>query len=217
MTPVSTPSARGAGAATIALGVLMAMAGRASLASPEVLRSMVEPSFKTLACAAVSWLILVAFWAALWMTASKLSGGTRQQLRHVRIEGAALLVLATAALMVPYGAAALGLPKITFSPKEVRIAFLTGASVLHLRALPPAGMRLAMAALAGLGTGLGIAALRWSDGATLPTPAIAEVLPVGIQPARSERLDRAMSVIDALREQTDRARATPRSGSSDAR
>lgn len=74
MTPVSTPSARGAGAAMIALGVLMAMAGRASLASPEVLRSMVEPSFKPLAYAAVSWLIRLAFWAALWMTASKLSG-----------------------------------------------------------------------------------------------------------------------------------------------
>lgn len=54
MTPVSTPSARGAGAAMIALGVLMAMAGRASIASPEVLRSMVEPSFKPLAYAAVS-------------------------------------------------------------------------------------------------------------------------------------------------------------------
>ncbi len=52
MTPVSTPSARGAGAAMIALGVLMAMTGRASLASPEVLRSMVEPSFKPLAYAA---------------------------------------------------------------------------------------------------------------------------------------------------------------------
>jgi hypothetical protein len=216
-TPATATKARGAGAGTIALGVLMAMAGGAALALPDMLRSTDEPSFKPLAYAAFTWLILLALWAAIWMGASKLIGGTSQWPRHVRVAGATLLVLAAAASLVPYGAAALGLPTISLSATTVTLAWLACATALHLRALPLTGRRLAAAVVAVLGTWLGIAALRWSDVDGLPTPPIAEVLPVGVLPERAERPDEAMRAIDALREQADQARAAPLSGASESR
>ncbi|MFN7570983.1 MAG: FHA domain-containing protein [Betaproteobacteria bacterium] len=215
--PATATEARGAGAGKIALGVLMAMAGGAVLALPDMLRGTDEPSFKPLAYAAITWVILLALWAAIWMGASKLIGGTSQWPRHVRIAGATMLMLALAALLVPYGAAALGLPKTTLSATTVTLAWLACATALHLRALPLTGRRLAAAVAAVLGTWLGIAALRWSDVDGLPTPPIAEVLPVGMLPVRAERRDQTMSAIEALRESADHVRAIPLPGASESR
>ena len=217
VTPATAAKAKSAGAGTIALGLLMAMAGGAVLALPDMLRGTDEPSFKPVAQAAITWVILLALWAAIWMGASKLIGGTSQWPRHVRIAGATLLVLTAAASLVPYGAAALGLPTISLSATTVTLAWLACATALHLRALPLKGRRLAAAVVAVLGTWLGIAALRWSDVDGLPTPPIAEVLPVGVLPERAERPDEAMRAIDALREQADQARAAPLSGASESR
>lgn len=215
--PATATKAHGAGAGTIALGVLMAIVGGAVLALPDMLRGTDEPSFKPVAYAGFTWVILLALWAAIWMGASKLIGGTSQWPRHVRIAGATMLVIAAAALVVPYGAAALGLPKTTLSATTITLAWLACATALHLRALPLTGRRLAAAVVAVLGTWLGIAALRWSDVDGLPTPAIAEVLPVGMLRERAERPDQAMRAIDALRESADRVRAIPLPGASDAR
>jgi hypothetical protein len=215
MAPATATKPRGAGA--IALGVLMATAGGAVLALPDMLRGTDAPSLKPLAYAAFTWVILLALWSAIWMGASKLISGTSQWPRHVRIAGATFLVLAAAALLVPYGAAALGLPKITLSATTVTLAWLACATALHLRALPLTGRRLAEAVAAVLGTWLGIAALRWSDVDGLPTPPIAEVLPVGMLPERVEHPGQTMSAIDALRESADRVRAIPLPGASESR
>lgn len=217
ITPATATKPRGAGAGTIALGVLMAMAGGAVLALPDMLRGTGELSVKPMAEAAITWVILLALWAAIWMGASKLIAGTSQWPRHVRIAGATLLVLAAAALLVPYGAAALGLPTISLSATTFTLAWLACATALHLHAVPLTGRRLAAAVVAVLGIWSAIAALRWSDVDGLPTPPIAEVLPVGMLPERAVRPNEAMRAIDALRESADRLRAIPLPGASESR
>ena len=217
ITPATATKPQGAGAGTIAQGALMAMAGGAVLALPDMLRGTDELSFKPVAQAAITWVILLALWAAIWMGASKLIAGTSQWPRHVRVAGATLLVVAATALLVPYGAAALGLPKMTLSETTVTLAWLALATSLHLRAVPLTGRRLAAAVAAVLGTWLGIAGLRWSGLDGLPTPPIAEVLPVGVLPERAERPDEAMRAIDALRDSADRLRVMPLPGASESR
>jgi hypothetical protein len=196
--PVATRAVRAADIGTLVLGTSLAFIGGLALVLPHALRDDDPLRWSQLAYSAFGWTLLLAAWATPWMFASRLGGGLSRWRRHVLVAGAALFGVAVAALLLPYAAAALALPRVLPSPMTTLGAFATVAACLHLAALPLSGRRLALACLVVWIAGGVLLVFDRSGEPRQSETAFAGMLPVGMLPIRTEALDQVLDEIDRL-------------------